>query len=82
MKMTMTIKTVLAMMMTMMVKMTITSFTTMVRIVVRNNDNNIIYNNGENCCQEYWLRQLKEMVAATNNKTCILYFDKILPKIT
>lgn len=64
MKMTMTIKTVLAMMMTMMVKMTITSFTTMVRIVVRN------------------IRQLKEMVAATNNKTCILYFDKILPKIT
>lgn len=60
----MTIKTVLAMMMTMMVKMTITSFTTMVRIVVRN------------------IRQLKEMVAATNNKTCILYFDKILPKIT
>lgn len=36
MKMTMTIKTVLAMMMTMMVTMTITSFTTMVRIVVRN----------------------------------------------
>lgn len=64
MKMTMTIKTVLAMMMTMMVKMTITSFTTMVRIVVRN------------------IRQLKEMVAATSNKTWILYFDKILPKIT
>ena len=41
MKMTMTIKTVLAMMMTMMVTMTITSFTTMVRIV-----------NGESC-QEY-----------------------------
>lgn len=64
MKMTMTIKTVLAMMMTMMVTMTITSFTTMVRIVVRN------------------IRQLKEMVAARSNKTCILYFDKILPKIT
>lgn len=64
MKMTMTIKTVLAMMMTMMVTMTITSFTTMVRIVVRN------------------IRQLKEMVAATSNKTWILCFDKILPKIT
>lgn len=64
MKMTMTIKTVLAMMMTMMVTMTITSFTTMVRIVVRN------------------IRQLKEMVAATSNKTWIFYFDKILPKIT
>ena len=60
----MTIKTVLAMTMTMMVTMTITSFTTMVRIVVRN------------------IRQLKEMVAATSNKTCILYFGKILPKIT
>ena len=60
MKMTMTIKTVL----TMMVTMTITSFTTMVRIVVRN------------------IRQLKEMVVATSNKTCILCFDKILPKIT
>lgn len=62
--MTITIKTVLAMMMKMMVTMTITSFTTMVRIVVRN------------------IRQLKEMVAATSNKTCILYFGKILPKIT
>lgn len=60
MKMTMTIKKVLAMMMT----TTITSFTTMVRIIVTN------------------IRQPKEMVAAISNKTCILYFDKILPKIT
>ena len=56
----MTIKKVLAMMMT----TTITSFTTMVRIIVTN------------------IRQPKEMVAAISNKTCILYFDKILPKIT